>query len=68
MTEEMLQVLFRTDNKFDMDNFVSLKYAAIQAIIEKTQDGVRFVCCRVLDEECGIGEKAMLLEVLGLAG
>jgi len=51
-----------------MDNFVSLKYAAIQAAIENTQDGVRFVCCRVLDEECGVGEKAMLLEVLGLAG
>jgi len=29
MTEEILPVLFRTDNKFDMENFISLKYQAI---------------------------------------
>lgn len=31
---EFLQVIFRTDNKFDNDDFMVQKYASIQAVIE----------------------------------
>ena len=37
MTADLLEVLFRTENKFDLDSFLQQKYGAIQAIIEMTK-------------------------------
>lgn len=37
MTADLLEVLFRTENKFDLDNFLQQKYGAIRAIVQKTK-------------------------------
>lgn len=63
----MLQVLFRTENKFDLENFLEFKYGTIQAVCEKTQQGIREVFERILDEEASLGDKILLMEIVGLA-
>ena len=68
MCAELLQVLFRTDNKFDSEEFASQKYGAIQATLETCpREAVSCVALRIQDSEASIGEKLFLFETLGNA-
>ncbi len=61
-------MIFRTDNKFDLDEFLTLKYSAIQAIIELNPiASIAELCTRIQDSEASLGEKLLLFEVLGSA-
>lgn len=68
MTPELLAVLFRTENKFELDNFLQLKYGTIQAVCEMTKCGIKEICLRILETEASLGDKVLLMEVIGLAG
>ena len=68
MSEELLQTLFRIGNKFNLDAFVECKFKTIQAILEKQPEiaGVT-IAKRILDSEASLGEKLLLVEVIGNA-
>lgn len=40
MASDLLDVLFRCENKFELESFLQLKYGAIQAVCELTHIGV----------------------------
>ena len=66
MSDDLLDVLFRIQNKFALDNFPALKYQAIQAVLEKTpKSSIIKIVQRIIDEEASLGEKLMLTEVIG---
>lgn len=67
MTPDLLAVLFRTENRFELDNFLQQKYGSIQAVVEKTQCGITQVCERLQDTEASLGDKILLMEVIGLS-
>ena len=67
MTPDLLAVLFRTENKFDLDDFLQLKYSAIQAVVEMTTVGVKEVFVRLQDTEASLGDKILLMESIGQA-
>jgi hypothetical protein len=60
MTADLLEVLFRTENKFDLDSFLQQKYGAIQAIIEMTKQP-KLVFLRIQDDEAALGDKILLM-------
>ena len=61
-------MILRTDNKFDQDEFLALKYNAIQAVIELNPIGaIAELTTRIQDTEASVGEKALLFDVLGNA-
>mmetsp|Transcript_21329 Transcript_21329/g.15308 ORF Transcript_21329/g.15308 Transcript_21329/m.15308 type:complete len:90 (-) Transcript_21329:676-945(-) len=50
MATELLWTIFRTNDKFSMEKFLDLKYAAIQAIIEKEPlQGAKETVSRIID-------------------
>lgn len=67
MTPSLLDVLFRMENKFELDNFLELKYGAIQALCEMTQVAVSKIFDRLQDSEASLGDKIFLAEVIGLS-
>jgi len=67
MSSLLLDVLFRTENRFELDEFMAQKYGAIQAVIELTEGGIQKVYQRLQDEEASLGDKILLAEVIGLA-
>ena len=60
MAADLLEVLFRTENKFDLDSFLQQKYGAIQAIIEMTKQP-KLVFLRIQDDEAALGDKILLM-------
>jgi hypothetical protein len=47
MTPSLLDVLFRMENKFELEKFLELKYSAIQALCETTQVAVTKIFARL---------------------
>ncbi|TNV73226.1 hypothetical protein FGO68_gene9942 [Halteria grandinella] len=67
MADELLTLLFRLQNRFAVEGFGEKKYRAIQAVVEREPRVVGQVVARMLDGECSLGERMMLVEVLGKA-
>lgn len=64
---DIIQQFFRVQNRFGVEGFALKKYKAIQAVVERVPKMALEVVKRVLDEECSLGEKLLLVEVLGNA-
>jgi|LauGreDrversion4_2_1035121.scaffolds.fasta_scaffold201497_2 hypothetical protein len=47
MTPDLLAVLFRAENKFDLPDFLQLKYGLIQSICELSASGPKEVFMRL---------------------
>ena len=68
MATDFLQTLFRTVNTFDQDDFMQLKYAAMQATLELApKSTMTQIALRIQDSEASIGEKTFLFETIGNA-
>ena len=67
MTPDLLAVLFRAENKFDLPDFLPQKYGLIQAVCELSATGPKEVFMRLQDTEASLGDKILLFETIGLA-
>jgi hypothetical protein len=68
VAEELLQILCRVQNKFGVEDFSVKKYQAIQALVERQPKEMPIsLVKRIVDEECSLGERLMLVEVIGNA-
>ena len=68
MCHDFLIVLFRTSDKFAIENFLQLKYQKIQATIEMVPKiALPEVIARILDSEASLGEKIFLFDVIARA-
>ncbi|CDW87236.1 UNKNOWN [Stylonychia lemnae] len=68
MSNDLIQLLFRMQNRYDTDDFPLKKYKAIQALVERIPKQISILIAnRVADSEASLGEKLLLVEVLGNA-
>eukprot|EP00347_Sterkiella_histriomuscorum_P016714 403352132 len=66
MCEDLIQLLFRVQNKFNIADFTECKYRSIQALLEKQPKTIALIIVeRIQDSEASLGEKLFLIEVLG---
>lgn len=60
---EILQTLFRAQNKFEKAEFLESKYEAVVAVINRAPlQSLKEVVHRIKDSECGMGEKLALVD------
>jgi len=64
---ELLQAILRVQNRFSVEEFAVKKYKTVQSMVERVPKLAIELVKRVLDEECSLGEKLLLVEVLGNA-
>jgi len=68
MCSELMQNVFRAQNKFELEGFVETKYKAIVAVVVKEPKVASSeLSSRMLDSEASLGEKLMLIECLPAA-
>jgi hypothetical protein len=68
MCSELMQNVFRAQNKFELDGFVETKYKAIVAVLVKVpRIASSELAERMLDSEASLGEKLMLIECMPAA-
>jgi len=65
MTPELLQSLFRAQNKFEKGDFLSKKYAGMVAVmVRRPRESIPEIANRLIDSEASLGEKLMLVECI----
>ena len=58
-------MLFRAQNKFELEGFLEKKYKGLVALIKmRPVESLQEIISRMLDSECSVGEKLILIECL----